>query len=135
MSGTTETYLAFDLGAESGRAFLGSSRRKETARRSAKSIASPTNPSNTPAPCIGTLRASGSKCARLSPLSKRPDSSRLAGIGVDAWGVDYALLGQRGELLPKPFHYRDARNISAFEGEVLALMSRADISTAPPAFS
>jgi hypothetical protein len=25
---------------------------------------------------------------------------------VDAWGVDYALLGERGELLQDPYHYR-----------------------------
>jgi len=28
---------------------------------------------------------------------------------VDAWGVDYALLGERGELLQNPYHYRDRR--------------------------
>jgi rhamnulokinase len=33
----------------------------------------------------------------------------LRGIGVDAWGVDYALLDGRGRVLGLPFHYRDAR--------------------------
>jgi rhamnulokinase len=32
-----------------------------------------------------------------------------AAIGVDAWGVDFALLDGSGELLGKPHHYRDAR--------------------------
>jgi len=30
-------------------------------------------------------------------------------IGVDTWGVDYALLGEGGALLESPYHYRDTR--------------------------
>ncbi|MEA2245953.1 MAG: rhamnulokinase [Solirubrobacteraceae bacterium] len=33
----------------------------------------------------------------------------LRGVGVDTWGVDYALLDQRGRVLGLPFHYRDGR--------------------------
>jgi rhamnulokinase len=36
-------------------------------------------------------------------------AGELRGVGVDTWGVDYALLDERGRVLGLPFHYRDAR--------------------------
>lgn len=39
----------------------------------------------------------------------------FAGIGIDTWGVDFGLLGQDGQLLGIPFHYRDSRNEGMIE--------------------
>jgi rhamnulokinase len=44
----------------------------------------------------------------LSKYASRYDAPP-AGISVDAWGVDFALLDAKGELLGDPFHYRDPR--------------------------
>ncbi|HYE82109.1 MAG TPA: rhamnulokinase family protein [Clostridia bacterium] len=39
----------------------------------------------------------------------------FAGIGIDAWGVDFGLLDAGGQLLGIPFHYRDSRNDGMIE--------------------
>jgi rhamnulokinase len=43
---------------------------------------------------------------------------RLASIGVDTWGVDYAFLDENGELLANPIQYRDPRTEKSYD-EVL----------------
>jgi rhamnulokinase len=46
---------------------------------------------------------------------------RLAGIGVDSWGVDYGLIDSGGALVGNPVHYRDSRTDGVMErvlGEV-----------------
>jgi rhamnulokinase len=41
--------------------------------------------------------------------------TELEGIGVDTWGVDFALLGENGTLLGNPYHYRDVRTDGVME--------------------
>ena len=47
----------------------------------------------------------------------------LAGISVDTWGVDFALLDETGSLLGQPYHYRDARTDGQVE-QVSAKINR-----------
>ncbi|MDA0168206.1 rhamnulokinase [Solirubrobacter taibaiensis] len=42
---------------------------------------------------------------------------RFDGVGVDTWGVDYALLDERHRVLGLPFHYRDERTAGAQRAE------------------
>jgi len=43
------------------------------------------------------------------------DDAPLAGIGIDTWAVDFALLDGAGRLLGNPYHYRDRRTVGMLE--------------------
>ena len=45
----------------------------------------------------------------LQGMARAAEIAPLEGIGVDAWGVDYALLDPSDRVLGLPFHYRDRR--------------------------
>jgi rhamnulokinase len=47
----------------------------------------------------------------------------VASIGVDTWGVDFGLLGERDELLGNPLHYRD-RHTDGVMDDVLRNVAR-----------
>ena len=51
----------------------------------------------------------------LEGLARAAAIAPLRGIGVDAWGVDYALLDGSSRMLGLPFHYRDARTDGVVE--------------------
>jgi rhamnulokinase len=51
---------------------------------------------------------------------------KLAGVGVDTWGVDFGLLDQSGQLIANPVHYRDSRTDGVME-RVFEIMPREKI--------
>jgi rhamnulokinase len=108
-----KAYLAFDLGAESGRAILG---RLESGRLAIEEIR---RFGNEPVTQGGGLhwdvpRLWTEMKAALRSVGAH-DVARLDGVGVDTWGVDYVLLGPDGALLENPFHYRGTRTDGMME--------------------
>jgi rhamnulokinase len=103
-------FLAFDLGAESGRAMLGTLDHGVLALREIHRF------SNEPVRQNGSLQWDilhlWREMQRAFELNGR---MRLDSVGVDSWGVDYALIGERGNLLENPYHYRDRRTNGAME--------------------
>ncbi|HEX6389495.1 MAG TPA: FGGY family carbohydrate kinase, partial [Solirubrobacteraceae bacterium] len=98
-------FAAIDLGAESGRVIRG---RVDGGRVVLEVIHRFANrPVRLPDGIRWNLLALFSEA--LEGLGRAADGTRLSGIGVDAWGVDYALLDARLRVLGLPFHYRDAR--------------------------
>ncbi len=51
----------------------------------------------------------------------------LASVGVDTWGVDYALIGENGSLLENPYHYRDSRTNGVMEAGLRKSLPRANL--------
>jgi rhamnulokinase len=106
----SKSYLAFDLGAESGRAVLA---RLEAGVLKTREIH---RFPNEPVQYGGSLHWDVLRLwLEMQKALQCAAGSGLAGIGVDAWGVDYALIGERGELLQNPYHYRDRRTQGVME--------------------
>jgi len=114
-------YLAFDFGAESGRAVLAHLQSGILTTEEVHRF--PNEPGN----YGGSLHWDMPRLwHEVRKALARLDDVELAGIGVDAWGVDYALLGERGELLQNPYHYRDRRTEGVME-EVISKVSKQEI--------
>ena len=100
-------YLAIDLGAESGRVILGTLAGDRLSLTEVRRFA------NIPVRLPDGLHWD---VLRIWSEIKSGLSAALAGngkqidsIGLDTWGVDFALLDRQGDLLANPFHYRDSR--------------------------
>lgn len=111
-------FLAFDLGAESGRAM------RASLGGGVLTLTEVCRFRNAPVRQNGSLRWD---IERLWNEVKRTldhlDTSRLASVGIDGWGCDYGLLREDGSLVEAPYAYRDARTNGVME-DVLARVPR-----------
>ena len=101
-------YAAIDLGATSGRVFAGGLRDGRVARGALGRVE--TRPVRLPDGLRWNLLHLFTEA-----LAGLRMAGPLAGVGVDTWGVDYALLDGRGRVLGLPFHYRDRRTNGMIE--------------------
>ena len=120
----TRNYLAVDLGAESGRTIVGS---LEDDRLSlTETHRFPNGPVHLPDGLHWDVLRLWSDIKTGIGISSTRFSKALDSIGLDTWGVDFALLDSQGGLVSNPFHYRDERTDGMLE-EAFKRMSRAEI--------
>jgi rhamnulokinase len=98
-------YAAIDLGAESGRVVRGRFDGERVALDVVHRFAN--RPVRLPDGLRWNLLALFTEA--LDGLARAASRGQLSGVGVDAWGVDYALVDGERRVLGLPFHYRDAR--------------------------
>ncbi len=100
-------YIAFDFGAESGRAIVGSIDGNRISLREAHRFANPSGRMNGSLQwnLLGQWEQIKAGLRKASELAK----GDVAAIGVDTWGVDFGLLGHDGQILGNPVCYRDSR--------------------------
>jgi rhamnulokinase len=104
---TRRNYLAVDLGAESGRTIVGSLTGGNL------TLAETYRFSNEPVQLTDGLHWDvlhlWSNIKKGITASSTKFENKLDSIGIDTWGVDFALLDKNKSLLSNPFHYRDTR--------------------------
>ena len=109
----TKSFLAVDLGAESGRALLGRFDGRNLQLEEIHRF------SNGPVRVLDTLHWDVLRLwddiKRGICLAGQKGGAGLASLGVDTWGVDFALLGRGDVLLANPVHYRDRRTEGMLE--------------------
>ncbi len=119
----TKNILAFDLGAESGRALIGRFDGEKLHLDVVHRFA------NGPVQTLDmlhwdVLRLYGEMLHGMHQAAA--GHGPIASLGVDTWGVDFAFLGRDGSLLGNPRHYRDPHTETIME-EAFARVSRQEI--------
>ncbi|MFN8376584.1 MAG: rhamnulokinase family protein [Anaerolineae bacterium] len=101
--------IAVDLGAESGRVIQVGFDGKDFSLKEAHRFV------NAPATVRGVLYWDALRLWNDITEGIKAVQQDAASVGVDTWGVDFALLDRDGNLLCNPVHYRDARKEGSME--------------------
>jgi rhamnulokinase len=104
--------VAIDLGAQSGRVVLGHFDGERV------SIVEVHRFANVPVQAAGTLHWDALRLFEemLEGLAAgASESAEIDSVGVDTWGVDFALIDRHGTLIGNPAHHRDRRTEGVME--------------------
>ncbi len=107
------SFLAFDLGAESGRAFLGLLQEERLLLDELDRF--PNEMVRVSEHLHWDVHALFIRIKKAISLCLREAALSPSSIGIDTWGVDFALLDRDGAVLGLPFSYRDHRTDGAIE--------------------
>ncbi len=121
---TIRNFLAFDLGASSGRAILGTISAGKLSLKDIHRFENQMVEINGSFywnifSLFGELKTGLKKC--IHDFGIQPES-----VGVDTWGVDIALLDRKGMIVGLPYAYRDPRTDKAME-EVFKIVPRKEL--------
>ncbi len=106
---STRDYLAFDLGASSGRAILGRFDGKRITLEEKHRFA------NGPVEVNGRLYWNALSLFQELKTGLDKAGSTVASFGIDTWGVDYGIVSGNNTLVAMPAHYRDSRTDGMME--------------------
>lgn len=118
------SFLAFDLGAASGRAVVGHFDGERLSLQEVHRF--PNGPVQVRDSLHWNVLRLYSELKYGLAKSRDEFGLELVSLGLDTWGVDSALLDKHGALLGNPYHYRDARTNGMFE-EAFRRVSREEI--------
>ena len=114
-----KTYLAIDLGAESGRAILGRLQDGKLRTEEVHRFPNKTESSD------GRLRWDFP--ALMNEVHEGIRKAAGQNGAVDSWGVDYGLLDEDGLLVENPVHYRDEGHAGEAGRFTASIMSREEL--------
>lgn len=117
-------FLAVDFGAESGRALLGVIDNGKLELREIHRF--PNGPVTTLGHMHWDVYRQFQDVKHGLRLALQETAGALDGVGVDTWGVDFGLIGEDGELLAVPWHYRDSRTDGMMD-EVFKIVPREEV--------
>ncbi len=104
--------VAFDLGAESGRAMVGRFDGRRVELREARRFENRAVrlPDGLYWDALGLYVE---LCSSLGEIAA--NGSTVRSIGIDSWGCDFGLLDRAGSLVASPLHHRDGRGAQAMD--------------------